>query len=157
MLHPRRLEHLLHLVDESVVTTVDDLLNAGVDDQLRASEARGNRDVNRAARDGVAVIGRLADCVLLGVGAKALFEVRAALCRPGAPRAAAGKAVLDAARSAVVAGGKNVVVLHDDGTNRTAQAIAALGDDFRDLHKVLVPARTRIFGLFGHWFDIIPL
>ena len=157
MLHPGRLEHLLHLVDESVVATVDDLLYAGVDDQLRASEARGNRDVDRAARDGVAVIGGLADRVLLGVSAEALLEVRAALRRPGAPRAAASKAVLHAARSAVVAGGEDVVVLHDDGANRTAQAIATLGDDFRDLHKVLVPAWTRIFSLFGHWFDIIPL
>ena len=157
MLHPRRLEHLLHLVDEGVVATIDDLLYAGVDDELRAGEAGGNRYVDCAARDGVAVVGGLADGVLLGVCAETFFEMRAALRRPGAPWAAACKAVLDTARSAVVAGGEDVVVLHDDSANRTAQAIAALGDDFRDLHKVLVPARTRIFGLFGHWFDIIPL
>ena len=150
MLHPGRLEHLLHLVDEGIVAAIDDLLYAGVDDQLRASEARGNRDVDRAASDGIAVVGGLADCVLLSVGAKAFLEVRTALRRPGAPWAATSKAVLDAARSAVVASGEDVVVLHDDGTNRTAQAIAAPGDDFRDLHKVRVPARTRIFGLFGH-------
>ena len=150
MLHPGRLEHLLHLVDESIVATVDDLLNTGVDDKLRAGEARGNRDVNRAASDGVPVVGGLTDGVLLGVGAKALFEVRTALRRPGAPWTAACKAVLDAARSAVVAGREDVVVLHDDSANRTAQAIAALGDDFRDLHEVLVPARTRIFFLCRH-------
>ena len=150
MLHPGRLEHILHLVDEGIVAAIDDLLYAGVDDQLRASEARGNRDVDRAAGNGVAVVGGLANRVLLGVGAETLLEVRTALRRSGAAWATARKAVLDAARSAVVAGGKDVVVLHNDGTNRTAQAIAASGDDFRDLHKVLVPARTRIFSLFCH-------
>ena len=157
MLHPRRLEHLLHLVDEGVVATIDDLLYAGVDDELRAGEAGGNRYVDRAARDGVAVVGGLADRVLLGVGAEAFLEMGPAFRRCRAARAAAGEAVLDAARSAVVAGGEDVVVLHHDRADAPAHAVAALRDDRRDLHEVLVPAWTRIFDLFGHWLDIIPL
>ena len=157
MLHSGCLEHLLDLVDEGIVATVDDLLYPRVDDELGAREARRNRNVDRATGDGVAVVGGLADGVLLGVCAETFFEMRAALRRCRAARAAAGEAVLDAARSAVVAGGENVVVLHHDRADAPAQAVASPGDDFRDLHKVLVPARTRIFGFFGPWFDIIPL
>ena len=104
VLHPGGLEHLLDRVEERIVAPIDDFPEPGVDDQFRARQARGYSDVDCATGDGVAVVGGLADCVLLGMGAKAFLEMRAAFNLAGAARTTAGKAVGNAARRAIVAG-----------------------------------------------------
>ena len=66
-------EHLLDGVEKRrIVAAVNDFLDAGVDDELGAGEAGGDRDVDRGARDVHPVTRRLADCVLLGMYAQAL-------------------------------------------------------------------------------------
>ena len=151
MAYASRLEHINDGVQEGIVATIDDLFYSGVDNEFRAGEAWRNRNVNRAARDGGSVIRGLADRVLLSVGAKALLKVGSAFHMAGAPRATAIEAILDAARRAVVASRKNMVVLHDDGADMTAAAVRALRHDLRGLHEIVVPARTRIIRLLcGH-------
>ena len=144
------LEHVLHRVEERVLARVDDLLDAGVDEKLRAREARRDRDVRRPPVDGVPVLGRLADRVLLGVDAEALVEMRAALRLPRAARTPPFEAVLHVVRGAVVAGREDVAVLDDHRADMTARAVRARGDDVRQRHEVLVPARTRILDLPCH-------
>ncbi len=151
-------EHLLNLIYKGVVAAIDDLADACVDNELGAGEARRDGDIDGAAGDAVAVVGGLANSVLLGVGAEALFEVIAAFCGGGATWATAIEAVLDAARRAVVAGRKDVIILHDDRAHMATAAVRALSDDLCNLHKVLVPtwARIKFFLLCGHWGYIIP-
>src|SRR5574344_368339 len=109
------LEHVADGVEEGVIAAVDDLLDARVDDELGAGEAGGDGDVDGGTGDGGAVIGGLADRVLLGVDAQALVEALAGWNLAGATGATAFEAVEGTARGAVVAGGEQVVVLHDHG------------------------------------------
>ena len=150
MLHPRLPEEFLHGVQERIVPSVDDLADAGVDDQLCAGEARRNGDVYRGALDGVAVQGGLADGVLLGVDAEALLEVRSAFRRMGATRAAAGEAVYDAVGRSVVAGGEYVAVPHDHCGDMSPGAVRARCHHLGDVHEVRVPVRARIFDGLCH-------
>lgn len=150
MLDARLLEYLLDGIQECVVASVDDLLDARVDDELRAGEARRERHVDGASGNCDSVMGRLADRVLLGVRAKTLVQPHSALDIACAARASAFKAVLHSARRSVVAGGEDVVVLHDDGPHVAARAVRALRHHMGYLHEVFVPAWTRIFRLAFH-------
>ena len=150
VLHARRREHFVHRVEKGVVAAVDDFANPRVDDEFRARQARGNRDVDRPALNAVPVVGGLADRILLGVGAEALVEMRPALRLPRAARTPAVEAVLHPARRSVVARGKDVVILHDDRPDMATAAVRALRHDLRDFHEVFVPSRTRIFSIRRH-------
>ena len=108
MFHARLFEHIFHRIEERVLARVDDLLDTGIDEKLRAREARRDRDVGSSPVDGVPVLGRLADRVLLGVDAEALVEMRAALRLPRAARAPSLEAVLHIVGGAVVAGREDV-------------------------------------------------
>ena len=145
-------EHLLDGVEKRrIVAAVNDFLDAGVDDELGAGEARRERDVDRRARHVDAVARSLADRVLLGVHAQALLEVRPAPGRSGAARAPARKAVLHAVRGSVVARREYVPVAHDHRRDVAPHAVRTRRHDVGDVHEVFVPAGTRIYDALGHF------
>ena len=127
----------------------DDLANARLDRLLGAAEARAQRRVERAAVRGVAVAGGHDDRVLLGVDADAGVVAGAGRGVRGAARAAAVAAVGDTHRRAVVAGGDDRFLDHDEGADPPADAVRSRAHRPRDPHVVLVPARP----LEGHLFS----
>src|SRR2546426_12504172 len=58
-----------------IIHVVDDLADSGVDDHLRALEARGERGVDDGILERHAVIGSLDDGIFLSVRAQALFQI----------------------------------------------------------------------------------
>ena len=137
----------LGLCIEGILARVDDLADAGVDDHLRAGQARGKRDVDGGAGQANAVIGRLADGVLLGVDADALVQRGPALHIAGTTRAPALKAVANAARRAVVARRDNAAVGHDHRGHLPARAVRSHPHDLGDLHEIGIPIRPQILVL----------
>ena len=150
MFHARLLEDVLDRVEKGVLARIDDLPDPSVDKELRTRQARRNRHIRRRPVDGVAVLGRLADRILLGMDAQALVEMLAALRLARATRAPALEAVPDAVGSSVLARRKDVAVADDYRADMATRAVRTRCDDVRQLHEVFIPARTRIFDLLRH-------
>ena len=148
---PRLFENIFDRIKKRVIAAVHHLGDTGVDDEFSARKTRRDGDVDGGVFDGVTVKRGLADGVLLGVDAKALFKMAAAPGGVRAARTAAGEAVFDAVGSTVVAGGQNMPVADDDRPDMAARAVRACRDHLGDIHEILVPAGTRICCLFGHF------
>jgi len=86
--------------------------------------------------------------VLLGMQTETRIERRADLVRSIAPLTAAGIAVDEAARGAIVAGAYHAVLANEDATDASLHAIAAVGTELGELHEVGVPswAEARFVG-----------
>ena len=90
------------------------------------------------------VVRRLADRILFRVYAETFLKMFAALDVSGATRTSARKTVFYASGGSVVAGGYEMVGLHDDRGDLTARAVGAFCDYLRNLHEIFVPSRARI-------------
>src|SRR5690606_10192579 len=110
----------------------DDLRESRVRDEAKATPAGRRGDVDRAAVDAVSVAGGLHDGVRLGVdGAHAvalLHEVSLVVAMTEPPD------------RAVVAGGEDRLVAHDDRADVLSVTRRAGRHLARDVHEVLVPA-----------------
>ena len=98
--------------------------------------------VERGALDRHPVDGRLDDRVLLGVDGAAQLVTLSRRDAELLAQAADVEAVRRVARGAVVAGGEDALVAHEDGPDLTAQARGARGGLARELEEVLVPGRA---------------
>ena len=119
--------------------SVDDTLDAGVDEYFGANHAGLVGAVQRAAVDGYAVVSGLHDCVLLGVNAAAQL-----VHLPGGhvelfPQAADDGAVGQAFGRAVIAGGDYLLVFDDNRAYAAAQTGRSFADHLRYFHEILVP------------------
>ncbi len=103
-----------------IALLVDDFDNAGIDHHLGAEDAGLVGAVKRCPFDADAVQRRLDDGVLLGVHRPA--QLVAGAGGHAIPCAAHVVAVIQARRSAVVAGAENAFVLDKERTNLIAQA-----------------------------------
>ena len=70
------------------------------------------------------VIGRLDNCIFLGMRTQAFLQALARSLDGIAARASAFAAVFHAARRTVIAGGNNTLVLYNDGGNFSFDAIS---------------------------------
>ena len=114
-----------------IVAGVDDAARPGVDQHLGTGQAWLMGDIGSGAFGSDAVKRSLDERVLLGV--------QRADTVPVDEQMADVVAVGQAGRRAVVAGGQDAPVTHEDATHMRAIAGAALGDSERNLHEVLVP------------------
>ena len=123
----------------AVRVPVDDARDAGVDQHLRAVDARQVRDVTRGAPGRDAVQGGLDDGVRLRVDrphAVAVHHEMACLV-----------AVFLSRRRTVEASGQDAFFQHQHSAHEGAVAGAPLGDGVGDLHKVRVPIWAHIDSL----------
>jgi hypothetical protein len=134
-------EELKRRVVERVVYIEDHLNDATVDDHLGTHQARSEGGVENAILDAGAVVGRLSDGVLFGVGAQALVQPSAAAGQAVAAGTASLVAVLGSTRRSIVARGNNSSVSDYHGSNFALDAVRTHGSDLRDLHEVFVPPR----------------
>src|SRR3990170_5349369 len=140
-LDPRFLDHLLRQ-GVGIAVLKDDLFHARINDHLRADAARLVRAVERCAFDAGTVFGGLDDRVLLGMEPAAYLVPLAGRNAEFFPQASALGAVLNAGGRAVVAGSKDISVLHDNGPDLPAEARGAPLHEVRDLHEIFIPGRT---------------
>ena len=89
------------------------------------------------------MICRLGDGILFAVAAQAFFQSGSAPGHAVAARTAPLVAILRPSRRAVVAGGYDSLVLHNDGCDLALDTIAAHGHNPGDVHEILIPVGTR--------------
>ena len=114
---------------------------------LGASEARSHRRVHRAARCGDAEARCSKDGVLLGMYADAEivgFSRLVGLITIGAAVTSTVEAVGHVLRSAVISGGDDPIVEHDNGADAIAFAVGAQANRHRNVHEIFVAVRARI-------------
>ena len=90
---------------ERILQVVDHLADSRVDDHLAAGQAGRVRRIENAPIDAHAMVGRLGDGILLGMGAEAVPQLRTTVRQPGTAGTAPLETVSGAARRAVVACG----------------------------------------------------
>ena len=119
--------------------TVVDLGDPGIDDHFGTDGTGlvGAKEVGTFHRHPVQ--GRLDDGVLFRVNAAAELVAHSGLDVEPFPQAADLGTVPDPGRGAVVAGGKDALVLDDHGPHRTPQAGGAFGHQGRDVHEIGFP------------------
>jgi len=114
-----------------------------------ASEAGAHGGVHGAARGGNAEACGREDGVLFGVNADAEvvgFSGFVGLVAIGAAIASAVEAVGHILRSAVVSGGNDAIVEHDDCADAIALAVRTQPDCHGDIHEIFVPVLARVAG-----------
>ena len=100
------------------------------------------RAVQRRAFGGHAVYSRLDDGILFGVDTAAKFVVLTAGDMELLPKASHFLTMGDALWRSIVARGKDLPVLDQNGTYLSAQTGGALGNHLSDFHKITVPVRS---------------
>ena len=118
---------------------VKDPFQLDIDQHLRADGAGEIGTVEGGATDTETVQGGLDDRILFGMQATAEFMPFAGGDTLLLAQTANFKAMTDLGRSAIVAGGDNALVAHEDGPHLTAQAGGTLRDHLGDAHEVLIP------------------
>ena len=116
--------------------------DAGIDDHLGAYAAGLMRAVERSAVNRYAELCRLNDGVLLSMDGIAKLGTRAGLdAQLTAHALTAFLAGFEACRRAVIAGGHDALILHDDAADAPAgyKAACPCSDDMRHLHEPLIP------------------
>lgn len=121
---------------------IDDALNPGIDEDLGADNTGLMRAVQRRAFGGHAIYSRLDDGILFGVDTAAKFVVLTAGDMELLPKASHFLTMGDALWRSIVARGKDLPVLDQNGTYLSAQTGGALGNHLSDFHKITVPVRS---------------
>lgn len=145
---PRLTENPRRLLIHMIAIAKHDLGNPHLHDLNTARQARTRIAIQHRATANPLPPG-LQQRVLLRVDAQARRERQPARGARGvvAARAAAGRAVGQVARRAVVARADDAVGAHEDAADLAAHAVAAAGGERRERHVVVVPAGAEAGGV----------